>query len=210
MGEIAHLRSDHFGSRRAGEEQEMVGLVRADVGQDAAVALARKRIPGRPGVRVQPMRPQPNGLQHAADGARRNQLARLDHGPVAQSLAEVDAVDAPGLALNAARVAQHIQRSKGGLVTDDVLAGAHRANPQGSAFVGNCRRGDQLDGRVLQNFGFAGQPSGVWNALQIGRGQIVLGRIEADQFATSVPQQLGHFVDVVVVHTDHAKAHRRG
>jgi hypothetical protein len=46
MMKVADLRGDDLGASRAGEEQELIELVRADVAEDASVALPLEE-PGR-------------------------------------------------------------------------------------------------------------------------------------------------------------------
>ena len=141
--DVAGLRRDHLRLRRSGEEQELIELVRADVADDAAVALAIEE-PRRTRLRVHAMRPEPDGLDDAADRAGVDQLAGLDGRPVLVALAVEDRVDAPGLGLDAAHLGQLLERRHARLVGHEVLAVAHDLDAERRALVRDRRAHDEL------------------------------------------------------------------
>ena len=70
MVHVADLGRDDVRRRRAGEKQELVELVRADVAEDAAVTLAGSKNQARTSRRVHPVRTESDGLDDVADRAR--------------------------------------------------------------------------------------------------------------------------------------------
>src|SRR5207248_10811353 len=111
------------------EVQEVVGLMRADVGDNAAVPLALEE-PPRPMLDVQSVRSESHGLQDASDDARFDQLSGLDHAAVARALAVIDQVQPTGLTLNASGFLEHVQLGEAGLVAHEVLAMPHDADAE--------------------------------------------------------------------------------
>src|SRR4029079_15722641 len=73
VGQVADLRAYDLEARRAGEVQEVVGLVGADAGDDPAIALLLEE-PRRARWTIEPMRPQADRLQHATDRTGLHQL----------------------------------------------------------------------------------------------------------------------------------------
>src|SRR5215207_3977942 len=77
---VAKVASGRRHNRRrlgSGEEQELLDLVGADIADDAAGDLAVGE-PSRPARHAWRVRPEPGGLDHAANGALSHQLACLD------------------------------------------------------------------------------------------------------------------------------------
>ena len=95
--------------------------------------------------------PEADGLDHLADRARPDQLARPHGGRVLETLAEADRVDAPGLCLDPARLGQLPERRERRLVAHVVLAVAHRLDAERPALARDGGAHDQLDPRVLQD-----------------------------------------------------------
>ena len=75
--DVAHLRRDDLGTRRSSEIQELIGLVRGDIAEDAAIARLFEK-PGRTCGRSHAVRPEPDRLHDVADGARLDQFGRPD------------------------------------------------------------------------------------------------------------------------------------
>ena len=73
MVEIGHLGGDDLGRGRAGEMQKLVEIVRADIGQDAAVFFFFKE-PVRPGVESAQMRAYTESLDDISNGTSGYQL----------------------------------------------------------------------------------------------------------------------------------------
>ena len=96
--------------------EELVDLVRADVGQDAAT-LGRIEEPGGAQVAVEPVRAEAHGLDDAADRARPDQLRRPGHRPHLEALGEVDRPDPPGLLLHPPDLGERSALSTAGLST---------------------------------------------------------------------------------------------
>ena len=74
---IASLRRHHAGFGRSGIKEDLVRLMATDIDQDTAVARGIPE-PGRTAWRIQPVRGKVDGLEHLADRARLDQLARAD------------------------------------------------------------------------------------------------------------------------------------
>ena len=72
MGAIGDGRADDLGVERIGEEQELLALMRGNVGQDAAGALARIE-PVGPRQVLQLVRTETDGVDDLADRARCDQ-----------------------------------------------------------------------------------------------------------------------------------------
>ena len=150
MVDVADLRRDDLGARRAGEVQELVGLVRRDVAEDAAVPRASKNHAGRV-LEVHAVRPEPDGLHDAADRARLDQLAGLDRGAVLEPLAVHDRVDAARLRLHPAHLGELLERGDARLVGHVVLAVLHHADAERRALVRDGGAEHELDGAVLED-----------------------------------------------------------
>src|SRR5262245_65621778 len=95
--------------------------MRPDVAEDAAVALALEE-PRGPGLRIHTMRPEPDGLDHLANGAGLHQLACLDRRLVLVPFAVQDRVDPLRLRLHAADLLELLERGHARLVDHGVLA----------------------------------------------------------------------------------------
>ena len=178
--DVAHLRGHDLGSGRAGEEEELVELVRGDVAEDAAVALLLEE-PGGPGLRVHPVRPEADGLDDLADGAGLHQLARLHRGPVLEPLAVDDRVDAARLRLHPPHLGQLLERRHAGLVDHEVLAVAHDLDAERRALVRDRGAGHELDRGVLEDLALAARELRLRKALGEGRGEVGLLREEGDE-----------------------------
>ena len=92
MVHVADLRRDDLAARRAGEEQELIGLVRADVAEDAAVTRRRRTTPAASPACMR-CGPRPIVWTTPADRAGLDQLAGLDRRAVLEPLAVHDRVD---------------------------------------------------------------------------------------------------------------------
>ncbi len=93
---VTDLRGNHVSLSRAGEEQELVDLVRTNVADDATVALVVEE-PGRPLRGINSVRPQPNGLHDSAYSPGLYQFPGSDSRTVVEPFAVHDGVDAPGM-----------------------------------------------------------------------------------------------------------------
>ncbi len=69
--------------------QELVEIVRADIGEDAAVFLLNK-VPGRPGGQYALVGPQAEGLDDLSDGASLDEFAGFNSRPAPEALAVAD------------------------------------------------------------------------------------------------------------------------
>jgi hypothetical protein len=76
VGQVAHLGADDLGLGRAGQVQELVELVRGQIAQHPAVAVALEE-PGADGSWRSAGAAHADHVQHPADGARLDQLAAL-------------------------------------------------------------------------------------------------------------------------------------
>ena len=122
--DVADLRGDDLGARRSGVEEELIDLMRPDVGQDPAVA---RRVPEplRPGGRGDAMRCEIHRLDDASDRAGLHELAGLDRGAHLVPLAVEDRVDPFGLGLDPPHLRELFQRRHAGLVGHDSYAGGN-------------------------------------------------------------------------------------
>ena len=100
--EIGDLARYHFCLGAAGEEQELLDLMRADVAQDAAVAGLLIE-PVRPLVVADAVRSETDGRDNAADGAGLDQVGGGDGRRLRVVLGIADREDAAGLGLGAAQ-----------------------------------------------------------------------------------------------------------
>ena len=98
--DVADLRRHDVGAGRAGEVQELIGLVRCDVAEDAA-ELRLVEEPRRPRLHVDAVRAEADGLDDLADRAGLDELRGLDRRAILEALAVHDRVDAAGLGLDA-------------------------------------------------------------------------------------------------------------
>jgi hypothetical protein len=85
-----------LGIVRAGEMQELVDLMRGDIGQDAAEPGLVEE-PAGPDRAVEPMRPESDRLHDAPDRSVRDQFAGDDGRGNDEALGEADREDAAGL-----------------------------------------------------------------------------------------------------------------
>src|SRR5689334_6983007 len=99
MGDIGDLGCYHLRVGGTGEEQELVGLVGADVRDDPAEA-GRIPEPRWSLGGIQPVRAEPHRLEWCTDGAVADQLRGADGRRVADPLAVIDAVDAARFGLD--------------------------------------------------------------------------------------------------------------
>ena len=150
MVQVAHLGRDDLGPVGAGVEEDLVELVRADVHQDAAILRPLKK-PGRARCQLGTVRREDGHLEHLADGAGPDQLARLHGRAHVEALAEVHRVDAPRLSLDAAHLRQLGEGRHAGLVGHVVLAVLHGADAQRRPLARDAGVDDQLDARILQD-----------------------------------------------------------
>src|SRR5919201_6233429 len=86
---IADMRRDHLGAVRPTEEQELLDLMRGDVGQDPAVLRFAKE-PGGPRGHSRSVRSQTNRLDDTSDRSAVDKFAGLDRRPAAEVLTEED------------------------------------------------------------------------------------------------------------------------
>ena len=108
----------------AGEEQELLDLVRGDVGQDAAVARALEE-PGRRGWLRRRCGPRPM-VCITSPIAPARPARRRDGGGHLEVLGVEDREDAAGLGLDPPQLGELVQRRHARLVEHHVLAVAHR------------------------------------------------------------------------------------
>jgi len=148
------------------------------------------------------MRAEPDGLDHAANGASLNQLASLDCCAVLEALAVTHRVDALCLGLRAARLGQLLQRGEAGLVGHEVFAVSHGADAERRALARDAGGDDQVNCWVFQNFCFAARPPGLRKGLSERGSQLRLRRIERRQARPCSQQGFDLAVDVAVVDAD--------
>ncbi len=202
--EVPDLRGHDVGARRAGEEEELIGLVRADVAEDAAVALALEE-PRRTRLEVGPVRSQADRLHDAADRPRLHQLAGLDRGAVLEPLAVHDRVDALGLGLDLAHFGQLLERRDARLVDQVVLAVLHHANAERAALVGDGGADDELQRLVLEDLRLAARDLDVRMPLDERGDELGLLRVHRHELAAAALHRGDLPVDVPVVEADDAE-----
>ncbi len=95
VGEVADRRQRDRGGLGAGEEQELVDLVAADIAEDPAIAR-RVEEPVGPQMSVQPVRPHAERLHHGADRAGADQLGSAGDGADLEALGITDRPYPPG------------------------------------------------------------------------------------------------------------------
>ena len=134
-------------ARGAGNVQELLELVAADVGEDAAHAALVVE-PRRARLVHQVVRRHDQHLQHAADGAAAHQLARLPGRRVVQPLAVVDQVLAAGRRHRGAGRGELAEGRERPLVGEVVLARRQHLPADGGARVGDGGGRHQADGGV--------------------------------------------------------------
>ncbi len=202
---VGHRGRDDLDIERAGEEQELLELVRGDVGQDAAIAGPLEE-PVRPRLGVEAVRPEPDGVDHLADRPGLHQLARLHGRPGLEMLGVADRVDPAGLGLHPPHLGQLLQRGHARLVGEIVLAGLHHGDAERRPVGRDAGGGDQLDRRVVQDGARVG------DALRLGvaglerAGEVVLRRVEGDELAPGAEQRVDLPEDVVVIDADGGEA----
>jgi len=98
--------------------------VRADVADDAAVAIAVEE-PLWARFRVHAMRPEPHGLDDFTDGPCLDQFSGLDGRRILEPLAVHDRVDATSFFLYAAHLSELFQRNNARLIRHVVFAVTH-------------------------------------------------------------------------------------
>ncbi|MCY1558025.1 hypothetical protein D9M68_949240 [compost metagenome] len=79
MVAIVDARGNHLAIIGIGEEQELLELVAGDIAENAAIAIAGEK-PVRTIVEAQRVRAETHGVDHLANGALGNEIARFDGG----------------------------------------------------------------------------------------------------------------------------------
>src|SRR5262249_25004894 len=133
---VASLGSNYFSASRAGEEEELIRLMRTNVANDAAVPVMFKE-PGRPFLRSHSMRPKPDGLYDLSNRSGFNELTGFDCGAVFEALAIHYRVAAPRFGLNPADISELLERSNAGLIGHEILAVLHYSYAKWSAVARN-------------------------------------------------------------------------
>ncbi len=192
----AHGRREHLGIAGAGEREELVDLVRADVDEDAAVGRGIEE-PRRPVLQVQGVRPETDRVHDLADPSLFDDPLGAEHRRRAESLAEDHEIPATGLALHVAYGRELRGRGDARLVGDHVLAGAHRVDRDLRAFARNCGGhhdihivAERIVGARVRILGR--QP----------RTDAFVGRHERDDACTGPDESLRQLDDVRVISTD--------
>ena len=209
MVDVGHLRGDHLRFVRTGKEQKLVELVRADVAQDAAVALQLEE-PGRAILGIHAVGPQSDRLDDLSDCPGLNQFPGLHGRAVLEALAIEDRVDAARLRLDAAHLGQLIERRNAGFVGHEILAVPHHLDAQRRPLVRDRSAEDQLDRVVLEDLLPAAREfySGV--TLDESRGQVGFRSVKGSQLAAASRHRVDLSIDVVVIHADNCKADSGG
>ena len=103
------------------------------------------------GVVADPVRPEADRLQHAADRAGLDQLAGGDGGGLRVVLGIEDREDAAGLGLHAAQLGELVERRRARLVEHHVLAVAHGADRHRRAVGQDAGADDEPDLRIVED-----------------------------------------------------------
>ena len=134
----------------AGVVQELLELMAADVGEDAARLFARPEPIGPAGRRAA-VRPETDHLHHAADGAALDELPGAHGALHVQPLGVVDHVFPAGLGDLAPRGLELLEGGEGRLVGEVILARIHHAEAERAALVRHGGGGDELDLALLEH-----------------------------------------------------------
>ncbi len=202
---IGHLAVQHLGILGPGIEKKLLDLVAADVAQDAAGFFLLKK-PGGPRGGIQPMRSKADDLEHPPNRPFLNQLPGINGGLNVKALRIIGGVFQAGLGGLAADGGQLFEGGQGWFVGEVIFAMVHSAQAQRSSQARHRRAGDQLQGRIIQNFLLRG---GGFDA-GIGFLKIhYLGGIriiDRDQFTSGFEQSIAHAVNVSVIQANGRKA----
>ncbi len=150
MSNVAGGGESNFRVVRAGEMQELLDLVRGDVGEDAAVGRGVEEPVGARGG-VQAVRAEARDVDDAADGSGLDQPGGGSGRRHLEPLREIDGPDAPGFRDCLAQAAQFVAGQAAGLVDHHVLAVAHGGDGKLGAAIGASGDEHEVDGVVPQN-----------------------------------------------------------
>ena len=185
--------------------QELVDLMRADVAEDAAEALAVEE-PVRAGLEVLLVRAEADGLDHAADRAVGDQLGGARDGGNLEAFGKIDGPDAAGSARAFLDGVELFEGGAAGFVDHDVLAGLHRLDGERGAIGGNGGDQDHVDVGVVED------AAAVIGPLELGECLAEFGL--GDGVAVAPPARAGaagglhlaeHSKDMAVVDAQHAE-----
>ncbi len=182
--------------------QELVDLVRADVGEDAARPRGLEE-PGRPQMPVQPMWAEPDGLHDPAECPRPDQFGCARHRPDLEPLGEVDRPDPPGLALHLPYLGELRRRDHARLVDHHVLGVAHRLDRDLGPLDRDAGGHDQLHLGVLEQRARITDPAEIGKALDEAldwRG--VVAAVKALALGAEFQEAPDLMVDVAVIEPD--------
>src|SRR5687768_11761401 len=138
VADVANLSRDDLSGGGCGEVQELVELMRTNVAYDAAVTIGVPK-PVRSLRRMDPMRPEANGLNDLPDRPGLNQLACTHRRAILESFAVYDRVDASCRRLYTFHFRQVGERRNAGFVDHEILPVLHDANAEGGAQVRDDR-----------------------------------------------------------------------
>ena len=144
--EITDLRGDDLGAGRAGEEEELVRLVRRDVAENAAEPRAFEE-PRGTGLRIHAVWPETDGLHDPADRPGLDELRGANGRAVFEALAVHDGINAPRLRLHATDLGELVERRDARLVDHVVLPVLHHADAERRPLVRDRGAQHQLDAR---------------------------------------------------------------
>ena len=156
MAHVRDLRLRDLSALRAGVEEELIDLMRADVAEDAAV-LHIVVEPGGPAAKSAAVRARllvdlvgcdVDGLNHLADRALLDEFARVHRRLHFQPFAVKDPVDPLRFCDGLADRREVFECGDARLVREEVLAVLHRAHADAGAFVRFLRGQHELDGRT--------------------------------------------------------------
>ena len=195
-----------FGPGIACERKELINLVRAHIGENAAVEMPFEEPVGT-GRSVQPVGAEAEGLDDATDGAFGDKLGGAGDGGHLEPFGEIDGPDAarPGLGLAEFREVLRGQAAR--LVCHHVLARLHGADRDCGAV---CRDGggeDEVDRGIVQEVVRGIDAGRVGEALDEAR-EGAGGAFGAPprELCARIGKIAGHGVDVPVINADHAHA----
>ena len=159
MAHIGDLRLDDLSLLRAGVEEELVDLVRADIAEDAAVLIGVPEPiravpvppPASPCALDDLVRRDVDGLNDFADGALLDEFAGIDSGLHLEPLAIHDGVDALGLGDGLAHLSKLLQGGDAGLVGEEIFAMLHGAHAERGALIGDLRTEHELHRGIVQD-----------------------------------------------------------
>lgn len=207
MRQIADLRSDDFGACGTCECEELIKLMRADVTQNATVALALKEV-RQARAQITAMRAEANRLHHCSDSAAAYKINGMGGGAIFEALAVADRINTPSLGLHSARFVQLFERRKTRLVRHEIFATAHGANAEWCAIGWHRRSDDHVNRDVVEQCGFVFKPRHIWKRTCESCTHRFLMRIAvpANKRRTDIEQALHLAVDMPMGDADDGKS----